>query len=133
MDGINSQRPKVIYPQVIALDIDGVVADTILRWLDAYNNDYGTEYTKKDVTDWDLMKSFDVTNEALHNYFTTAWTNWPKNIWEALFAGRSAILYGQLWNRSGEDAYLGRRAHSLTEVRGFVDEISHMRKIEQSR
>ena len=45
-----------MYRATIAIDIDGVVADTHLAWYAQYNKDYHDTLTPDMVTEWDLHK-----------------------------------------------------------------------------
>lgn len=39
---------------VLFVDIDGVMADSVSYWLRLYNDDHGTNWTLKDITEWKL-------------------------------------------------------------------------------
>ena len=53
----------------IAIDIDGVLLDIIIRYCEIYNERYGTNYQKKDITSWDFFKDWDITEETAFNIF----------------------------------------------------------------
>jgi len=53
----------------IAIDIDGVLLDIIVRYCEIYNKRYGTNYQKKDVTNWDFFKDWNITEETAFNIF----------------------------------------------------------------
>jgi len=53
----------------IAIDIDGVLLDIIVVYCEIYNERYGTNYQKKDVTRWDFFKVWNITEEAAFNIF----------------------------------------------------------------
>src|SRR5216683_2111298 len=40
----------------ILTDMDGIVVDFLQQWLDEYNEQYGRNVTKADITEWDLHK-----------------------------------------------------------------------------
>lgn len=40
----------------VVCDVDGVVADIMPAWLQRYNEDYGDNLTREQVTDWDIAK-----------------------------------------------------------------------------
>ena len=43
----------------IALDVDGVLADVIVSWLN-YSNSIRPHISKNQVTDWEFWKKFDI-------------------------------------------------------------------------
>jgi 5'(3')-deoxyribonucleotidase len=53
----------------IAIDIDGVLLDIIVRYCEIYNKRYNTNYQKSDVTSWDFFKDWSITEEAAFNIF----------------------------------------------------------------
>jgi uncharacterized HAD superfamily protein len=53
----------------IAIDIDGVLIDIIIRYCEIYNERFGTNYQKKDITTWDFFKDWNITEEAAFNIF----------------------------------------------------------------
>ena len=53
----------------IAIDIDGVLLDIIVRYCEIYNERFGTSYQKKDITSWDFFRDWDITEEAAFNIF----------------------------------------------------------------
>lgn len=53
----------------IAIDIDGVLLDLIVVYCEVYNKRFGTNYQKKDITNWDFFKDWDITEEAAFNIF----------------------------------------------------------------
>lgn len=42
--------------KIIAVDVDGTVANTHLPWLERYNNEYNDNLTEKDWISWDIHK-----------------------------------------------------------------------------
>ena len=53
----------------IAIDIDGVLLDIIVRYCEIYNKRYGTKYQKKDITNWEFFKDWNITEEKTFNIF----------------------------------------------------------------
>ena len=53
----------------IAIDIDGVLLDIIVRYCEIYNKRYGTNYKKKNITTWDFFKDWNITEEMAFNIF----------------------------------------------------------------
>lgn len=41
---------------IIQFDLDGVLADLLTPWLEAYNKDFNDTLTPQDITDWNIRK-----------------------------------------------------------------------------
>ena len=59
----------------IALDVDGVLADVILSWLN-YNNSIRQEIKKHEITDWDFWKKFEIDRYDFYTELSSCWKNW---------------------------------------------------------
>jgi len=53
----------------IAIDIDGVLLDIIVRYCEIYNKRYGTNYKKNDVTKWDFFNDWNIDEETAFKIF----------------------------------------------------------------
>jgi 5'(3')-deoxyribonucleotidase len=53
----------------VAVDIDGVLLDIIIEYCKIFNNRYGTNFQKRDVTNWDFYKEWNVDEETAFNIF----------------------------------------------------------------
>ncbi len=53
----------------IAIDIDGVLLDIMITYLKIFNNKYNTKYEKKDVTNWEFFKEWEVSEEEAFDIF----------------------------------------------------------------
>jgi 5'(3')-deoxyribonucleotidase len=51
------------------VDIDGVVADSVRRWVELHNQDHNTNYTIEDVTDYDFNQCA-MPFKAMEQYYT---------------------------------------------------------------
>jgi uncharacterized protein len=51
--------------EIIAVDVDDVSLDFVPSFLKFYNNKYGTDFTKREVTNYNLAKVFGITSEKL--------------------------------------------------------------------
>lgn len=60
----------------IALDLDGVLADSISEWLAIWNELKGSSLTLEDVKCWDFWKELGITSSEFHRIFYRAWKNW---------------------------------------------------------
>ena len=61
----------------IALDVDGVLADVILSWIEI-NNQNRTKISKNDVTSWDFWKQFNIDRFDFYSELSKCWENWKE-------------------------------------------------------
>ena len=47
------------------IDMDGILVDIYTNWLERYNNDHGTVFGVRDITDYDIAK---ITGPSVYNY-----------------------------------------------------------------
>jgi len=59
----------------IALDVDGVLADVIISWLN-YSNSIRPHISKNQVTDWEFWKKFDINPFDFYSELSYCWKNW---------------------------------------------------------
>ena len=59
----------------IALDVDGVLADVIVSWLE-HNNKIRSEILKHEITDWDFWKKFNINQYDFYAELSKCWENW---------------------------------------------------------
>ena len=59
----------------IALDVDGVLADVIVSWIN-YNNSIRPHISKNQVTDWEFWKKFDINPFDFYSELSSCWKNW---------------------------------------------------------
>ena len=59
----------------IALDVDGVLADVILSWLD-FNNLHRKALTKEQITSWDFWKTNNINQYDFYKELSECWKNW---------------------------------------------------------
>ena len=59
----------------IALDVDGVLADVILSWIN-HNNSIRPHISKNQVTDWEFWKKFDINPFDFYSELSSCWKNW---------------------------------------------------------
>jgi len=58
----------------IALDVDGVLADVILPWLN-YSNTIRPKLSKYDITDWDFWKNHQINQYDFYTELNSCWKN----------------------------------------------------------
>ena len=59
----------------IALDVDGVLADVILSWLN-FSNSIRQEIKKHEITDWNFWKKFEIDRYDFYSELSSCWKNW---------------------------------------------------------
>ena len=59
----------------IALDVDGVLADVIISWLN-YSNSIRPHISKNQVTDWEFWKKFNINPFDFYSELSDCWKNW---------------------------------------------------------
>ena len=59
----------------IALDVDGVLADVIVSWIN-YSNSIRPEISKHEITDWEFWKKFDINPYDFYAELSNCWKNW---------------------------------------------------------
>ena len=60
----------------IAVDVDGVLADIIVTWLDIYNAEHHNSVKKDEVNHWDFFGSLDIDRAEFDRIFELVWKNW---------------------------------------------------------
>jgi uncharacterized HAD superfamily protein len=59
----------------IAIDIDGVLLDIIIPYIEFFNQRHNTEYKKTDVTNWDFYKDWNVDEDEAFGIFYEIYEN----------------------------------------------------------
>jgi 5'(3')-deoxyribonucleotidase len=59
----------------IALDVDGVLADVIISWLN-YSNFVRPKISKHQITNWEFWKEFKIDPFDFYAELSTCWKNW---------------------------------------------------------
>ena len=59
----------------IALDVDGVLADVVISWLE-HNNKTRNVLTKNQLTSWDFWRYHDINRYDFYNELSACWKNW---------------------------------------------------------
>ena len=60
----------------IALDVDGVLADVIISWLN-YSNSIRPEIAKHQITSWEFWNEFNIDRYDFYTELSSCWKNWP--------------------------------------------------------
>jgi len=59
----------------IALDVDGVLADVIVSWLN-YSNSIRLEIAKHQITSWEFWNEFEIDRYDFYTELSSCWKNW---------------------------------------------------------
>jgi uncharacterized HAD superfamily protein len=62
----------------IAVDLDGVLAETMIVWCDLYNKRYGAALTLEDIHGWDVWKIVHIPRDRFFRLLDDAWLDWEK-------------------------------------------------------
>ena len=62
----------------IALDVDSVLADVIVIWLEVYQEMHSEHIEKKAVDKWDFWKKLNLSRRQFYAIFTEAWNRWEQ-------------------------------------------------------
>ena len=63
----------------IALDVDGVLADVIISWLN-YSNSIRPHISKNQVTDWEFWKKFDINPFDFYSELSYCWRSEERRV-----------------------------------------------------
>lgn len=112
----------------IAVDLDGVLAETMEAWCRRANDFLGTNYTLSDLDTWASWRKLGITRDQFFQFLDEAWDDWetipPTEPRLAKKVGRIAHL-GQIdvvTGRSKESVRAAKRwlTHHEIEYRRFV-------------
>ena len=59
----------------IAVDIDGVLLDTVITFCKLFNKNHGTSYQKSDVTKWEFFLDWNVPEDYIWDVFYQIYEN----------------------------------------------------------
>ncbi|MFQ5969264.1 MAG: hypothetical protein ACE5J2_02050 [Nitrososphaerales archaeon] len=62
----------------IALDVDGVLADIILVWVDDYNRTHKKSVNKNDIVHWDFWKDLGLNKYSFYQELSKCWSRWKE-------------------------------------------------------
>lgn len=70
---MNLEKP--VTKMKIALDVDGVLADVIISWLN-YSNSVRPKIAKHQITNWEFWKEFKIDPFDFYAELSSCWENW---------------------------------------------------------
>ena len=60
----------------IAVDLDGVLAESMLVWCDRANKEFGTNLSIKDLDSWSWWKRFPISKDDFYRILDESWDDW---------------------------------------------------------
>ncbi len=102
----------------IAVDLDGVLAESMLVWCDLANREFGTHLSMKDLDSWSWWKRFPISKDDFYRILDESWDDWreiPPT--EPGIAEKVARIekFGEL------DIVTGRSKRTVEAARSWVD------------
>src|SRR5260370_37440360 len=102
----------------IGVDLDGVLAESMLGWGERANKEFGTHLTMEDLDSWSSWKKFPISKDDFYRILDESWDDWQKiPPTEPEIAGKVARIekFGDL------DIVTGRSKRTLEAARSWVD------------
>lgn len=59
--------------KTVAIDVDSVLADVMLIWIDEYNKRNRAQITKEKIANWDIPTILPISADRVYRYFTYIW------------------------------------------------------------
>ena len=81
MNQCPKERKKLINKMSIAVDFDGVLSNTIKKWIQIFNQNYSEKYPKmylsyNKIKEWNFHKNFGITHDDSREIFKQCWEKW---------------------------------------------------------
>ena len=102
----------------IAVDLDGVLAESMLVWCDRANKEFGTQLSLEDLDSWSSWKKFPISKDDFYRILDESWDEWQKiPPTEPELAEKVARIekFGDL------DIVTGRSRRTVDAARSWVD------------
>jgi 5'(3')-deoxyribonucleotidase len=62
----------------IAVDLDGVLAESMLVWCERANKEFGTRLRMEDLDSWSSWKKFPISKDDFYRILDESWDDWQK-------------------------------------------------------
>ena len=62
----------------IAVDLDGVLAESMLVWCDRANKEFGTSLKFEDLDTWSSWKKFSISKDDFYRILDESWEDWKQ-------------------------------------------------------
>jgi len=102
----------------IAVDLDGVLAESMLVWVQRANEEFGTRLRMEDLDSWSWWKKFPISKDDFYRILDESWEHWQEiPPTEPGIAGKVARIekFGDL------DIVTGRSKKTVEAARNWVD------------
>ena len=102
----------------IAVDLDGVLAESMLVWCERANKEFGTRLGMDDLDTWSSWKRFPLSKDDFYRILDESWDEWPEiPPTEPEVAEKVARIekFGDL------DIVTGRSKRTVEAARSWVD------------
>lgn len=63
------------FENTIALDLDSVLADVMIIWVEEYNSIFHTNISKKNIFDWHIHDVLPISKNQISDLFISVWKN----------------------------------------------------------
>ena len=60
----------------VAVDVDGVLAETMEAWIKTFNKLHGTRFKLKDIDSWASWIKFGISKDEFYRILEGTWENW---------------------------------------------------------
>jgi 5'(3')-deoxyribonucleotidase len=115
----SKQLPKVSPAKLkIAVDLDGVLAESMLVWCERANKEFGTHLRMEDLDSWSWWKRYPISKDDFYRILDESWDEWPEiPPTEAKIAEKVARIekFGDL------DIVTGRSKRTVEAAKSWVD------------
>jgi len=106
--------------RTLAIDLDSVLADTMIIWAEEFNKRNNSSITKDNITSWDISKIFDISITEVSDIFTYIWDK----RWEDIPSTEPSIgqIVSNLHNKGFRISILTKRYRSsVSNVINWLD------------
>jgi len=62
----------------IAVDLDGVLTESMLVWCDRANKEFGTQLNMEDLDSWSSWKRFSISKDDFYRLLDETWIDWEQ-------------------------------------------------------
>jgi 5'(3')-deoxyribonucleotidase len=103
----------------IAVDLDGVLAESMFVWCELANKEFGTRLRMEDLDSWSSWKKFAISKDDFYRILDESWDEWQKiPPTEPELAEKVARIekFGDL------DIVTGRSKRTVDAARSWVDD-----------
>ena len=102
----------------IAVDLDGVLAESMLVWCDRANKEFGTSLRMEDIDSWSWWKRIPISKDDFYRILDESWNEWrviPPTEPEIAEKVARVQKFGDL------DIVTGRSKRTVEAARSWVD------------